>query len=130
MEEACPDALLLDKFGVSGGDQIDAIVTTAGDSGFKQSGVIADEFPVAARLTGIPADGAALTGFADDHDEAIWLMERQRPKENGVDDAEDGGIDADAKRQGDQDREGKSRALTELACSVAKIVPYVHDGCL
>ena len=42
-----------------------------------------------------------------DADDLVQPLDRQRPEEEAVDEPEDGGVDADAQRQGQDDRAGQ-----------------------
>ena len=62
---------------------------------------------------------------AVDVDELIRALDRQRPEENGVDDAEDRAVDADAegKRQQRDDRERGRLAKTSRG-----VADVLHEG--
>ena len=60
-----------------------------------------------------------------EHHQPLRLRERQRLEQQGVDDAEDGGIGADAERQGDDGDRGESWARLQHADGVPDIL---HDG--
>ena len=53
--------------------------------------------------------------------EPIRLLERQRPQQHGVDDAEDGGVGADAEREHGDDRERERRGAEQDPEGVAEI---------
>jgi hypothetical protein len=54
-------------------------------------------------------------------DKAVGFGIRQRAQQNAIDDAEDGGVGADADGEGEQDGNGESRSLAETAKGEAKI---------
>ena len=56
--------------------------------------------------------------------QAIGMVERQRPQHHRVDDAEDGGVGADAERDGEHDGEREQRRLAQHSNRVAKIVQH------
>ena len=59
--------------------------------------------------------------FVQDHDPVrVWI--RQRPKQNGVDDAEDGGVRPDAESECNNSNCGERRILDHLPKSKTKIV--------
>jgi hypothetical protein len=61
--------------------------------------------------------------------EPIGLVDRQWPQQHRVDDAEDGGVGADAEREHGDDRDGESRRAEQHAERVAKIgKKRTHDG--
>lgn len=49
---------------------------------------------------------------------------RQRSEEEGVDEAEDGGVDTDSERENENSDEGETRALREGPYAVAKVLPH------
>ena len=51
----------------------------------------------------------------EDHDQPIGRFERQRPEERRVDQAEDGGVRADAEREREDRRRGEAGVLAEYA---------------
>jgi hypothetical protein len=60
-------------------------------------------------------------------DQPIAARVRQRAKQHGVDDAEDGGVRADAERQRQQDQDRVGRVLAETARRVAQVLPERVD---
>src|SRR3954453_21701593 len=55
-------------------------------------------------------------------DELVRIVVRKRAKEHGVDDAENGGVGADAESEREHDGDGESGATTERAKSEANIL--------
>ncbi len=79
--------------------------------------------------TGIRRSAAA-TARADvfDEDELLGLLDRQHAQQNGIDEAEDGCVRADAQRER-QDRDGgESRRGAQRAHGVAQILHQTFDG--
>src|SRR5436309_7551740 len=69
-------------------------------------------------------DGKILTRtgrFAQDHD-PVRIRIRQRPKQNGVNDAEDGGVRPDAERERNDRNCGEGRIFNHLSKSKTEIV--------
>ena len=56
-----------------------------------------------------------------DSDDFIQPLDRQGPEEEAVDESEDGGVDADSQRQGEDHRAGKSGLLDQQPKRVAEI---------
>ena len=59
-----------------------------------------------------------------DH-ESVGLGIRERPEQDRVDHAEDGGVRADAEREGENGDEGEARRFAQLAKSEAKIIYHI-----
>src|SRR6185369_14205061 len=69
-------------------------------------------------------DAGAVTAVADvsvDPDETVGLAIWQRPDHNGIDEAEDGCVSADAERERKQRDERKTRTLQEAAKAIADV---------
>ena len=56
-----------------------------------------------------------------DADDLVEPFDRQRPEEEAVDEPEDGGVDADAQRQGEDYRDSQSGLLDQQPKRVAEI---------
>ena len=54
--------------------------------------------------------------------EALRVFERQTPQKEIVDQTEDGGVESDAKRQGDDRDKGKRRRFAQFTKSEASVV--------
>jgi hypothetical protein len=65
--------------------------------------------------------GKARNPLCERH-QAPGLIERQRPDQHGVDDAERRGVDADAKAERQDDNGQESGLATERPCGVPKVV--------
>ena len=67
--------------------------------------------------------------FSFDVDDAFGVRKRKRTEENAVDQAEDGGIGADAERERDNGDGGKAFVLQKHANAVTNVVKQrVHDS--
>ena len=56
------------------------------------------------------------------HDEPVAGRERQRPEDNAINDAKDGGVGADAEREREDSHGGEARVLQQLAEGEFEIV--------
>ncbi len=65
--------------------------------------------------------------FAVEPDEAVGVGEREWAKDDGVDDAEDGGVCADAERESEDGDEGEAGIFAERAKGVAEILGEVVE---
>ena len=66
---------------------------------------------------------------AGDNNEAVWIPNRQGRKQEGIDDAEHGGVRADAGGKS-KHRDGcEAGALREHAESVADVLPQIFHRC-
>ena len=63
-----------------------------------------------------------------DHDQPLWLGVRQRPKQYGVDDAEDGGVCADSECQRDNGHGCEAGRLHEHAGGIPHITNEIDEG--
>ena len=59
----------------------------------------------------------------NEQDEAIGFGEGERAKEQAVDDGEDGGVRADAERQGEDRDGGEARRLSQGPKTEAEVLP-------
>jgi hypothetical protein len=75
------------------------------------------------RLTGEPTRVAVR-----DPDELFRMAEWQRPQDQRVDDAEDGGAGADAKRGDEDGKGGKARIASQRANGVAQVLEEIVEG--
>jgi hypothetical protein len=62
-----------------------------------------------------------------DEDEPIWLLIRERPQQDSIDEAEHPGIRSNAERKREDDRQREAGASGERPSGIAKIVGYRHD---
>ena len=67
--------------------------------------------------------------FAVEPNEAVCIRERERAEDDGIDDAEDGGVGADAERECQDRDDGKGRIFAESAEGVAEILGEVVEEC-
>src|SRR5262245_11066642 len=63
-----------------------------------------------------------------DVDELIRALDRQWPKENGVDDAEDRAVDADAEGKRQQRDDGERGRLAQTSRGIADVLHEVSHG--
>ncbi len=108
-------------------NEVDTAAAVLIDRCRKIGGVVAYQFPDAAILSGIEKAFPISGHFARDHDEAVGLRVGQRPEEDGVHHAVDGGVCANAEAQCKQNRDGEGRAFAEEAQGEAEIVPGGHN---
>ncbi len=66
-------------------------------------------------------------GGVPDRDQAVWLRVGQRPEKHAVDDAEDGGVGADADGQRQEDHGGERRRPAKRAHAVPQVAPHVIE---
>ena len=71
----------------------------------------------------------ALRRLVEEPHEPIGLVERQRPQQHRVDDAEDGGVGADAEREDRDHGDGERRRAEQDPEGVAEVGKQrAHDG--
>jgi len=71
----------------------------------------------------------AADGVADDDGDALRVIDSRGVAEDGVYDAEDGGVGSDAKRQGNDRGEGEAGQADDLAECVTQVLEDL-DGTL
>ena len=64
---------------------------------------------------------------AGHHDEAVWIRERQRPEQDGIDDAEHPDHRADGKSEGGDGGDEKARRAYERPPAVTEVRNPLHD---
>ncbi len=120
VKESGTDALLLDIGGAAIGVEIDASVVAV-DCWCEQSGVVANELPGAAVLADIDARESITRNMPSDHDETVRVGVGERPEEECVDHAVDGGVGSNAEAERNEDCEGEGRAFAQQAESETEI---------
>ena len=70
----------------------------------------------------LQADVGAVVRSSVKLDQLRWLVHGQRSQQNGVDQAEDGSVRANAERHGQNRERGESTVLQELAPAVANVL--------
>ncbi len=72
---------------------------------------------------------AVVLNLGPDHDDAVGFVVGQRGEERGVDDAEDGGVGADAESEGEDSDRGEAGVFPEEAEAEDEVAPAVaHEG--
>ena len=102
------------------GQAAQVVGIAARDREMLESGIVAPEVEVVRKCD---RDGALLrTNVLVEDDEPLGVRIRQRPKEDGVNDAEDRGVRADAERQREDGNKGEAWCFPKLTNGVAKFV--------
>ena len=76
------------------------------------------------KVSGCEGRSRLIRGRVPDLDEIVGARVRQRPQEHAIDDAEDGGVRSDAKRQRHQDDGSQARCLEEGAQCIPDVVEH------
>ncbi len=94
------------------------------DAGTKGGDVLHDAglFPPVLKLGGRCACAGAVGEGVEEEDEAVGVWKGRGFEQDGIDYGEDGGIRADAERQGEDGGEGEAGALAEGAECVFQIL--------
>src|ERR1044072_7815454 len=69
------------------------------------------------------ASASRYVRFPDLH-QVVWFAERQRAKQQGIDDTEDCGVSADAERQRDYCNGGEARMFDKSPNTIADVLQY------
>jgi len=110
MEKAAADHLAGDLFGFAAAGECHG--EDAGSAKLFERGALG--LPVAEVLPGDGEGGELLPALVDHHD-AIGIAEGERAEEDGVEDAEDGGIASDAESEGEDCDGGEDFGAAQLA---------------
>src|SRR6185312_3337210 len=70
----------------------------------------------------------AAVDLRPNHNDAVGLVVREGREERGVDDAEDGGIGANAEREGEDGDGGEARVFEEKAKAEDEVAPAIAHG--
>jgi len=125
-EEPRAYALLLDVLRGPAGSEIDATRAIRVNRGVEIGGMIAHQFPGGARLAPLVSLLAMVSEMRHDASHSVRFGIWQRPQQRCVNDAEDGGIGADAQGKGQNDDCTQGRRPAKHPQSVAKIEPNAH----
>lgn len=91
-------------------------------------GAVAEVFEV-----GIRARPAAIAGVgvvAEEVDQAVGLVERQRPQHHPVDQGVDGGHRAEAERQGEHHDDGETGSPRQVAGGETEVLDQGNHSCI